>query len=75
MQMRTTELHDKIKKNMLLWIDDWFLHSKSFDEKFSVMTQFLALCREPRFVLNPTKCDIIKKESNLVGPPNILRGH
>ena len=55
LQVHATELLSEIKGNILLWLDDWLLHSKTWSEHMTVLEKFLKICTAENFTLSPEK--------------------
>lgn len=67
LQVGATELFDQIKKQILIWLDDWLLHSKTFQEHIEVLATFLSLCKKHGFTLSPEKCNFFAKIAKWCG--------
>ena len=65
--MHATELLSEIKENILLWLDDWLLHSKTWIEHMTVLEKFLKICTADNFTLSPEKCNLIAKRAKWCG--------
>ena len=67
LQVHATELLSEIKGNILLWLDDWLLHSKTWSEHMTVLEKFLKICTADNFTLSPEKCNLIAKRAKWCG--------
>ena len=67
LQCGAPELLQPINRNLLIWLDDWLLHAKTFIEYLTVLEKFLALCVEHNFVLSPAKCKLLCKQAKWCG--------
>lgn len=53
---------------MIIWLDDWLLHRRSWGEHIDMLENlFLALCEESSFTLGPDEYNLIAKKAKRCG--------
>lgn len=67
LQVGATELFKDIIKRMLIWLDDWVLHSKTFEEHIELLEKFLGLSLLYDFTLSPEKTNLLTKRAKWCG--------
>lgn len=63
----TLTIPDKLKPNILLWLDDCLLHSPSVEHFLQCVRSFLSYCVEFNWKLHPAKCILFTKSVRWCG--------
>lgn len=67
LQLGAAKAFKDISWNILIWLEDWLLHTKTFIKHMEVTERFFGLCNEWSFTLSPAKCNLITQKAKWCG--------